>query len=119
MNFCSLLIISTFGIGVAYLDTYYCGEGPLSKTLSYLTTYSCGTDLINDCCFAHDSCYEWNLWTPYIVSCDDVFANCTYDAYIKNNQTFCANLIYYTHGKLMVDLGSVFRSLNGYGFGKK
>lgn len=45
INFYFLLIVSTFGIGFAYLDGYHCGAGPLSKTLSYMTSYSCGTDL--------------------------------------------------------------------------
>ena len=40
-----LLVVSTFELSFGYLDNYHCGTGPLSKTLSYMTSYSCGTDL--------------------------------------------------------------------------
>jgi hypothetical protein len=46
-----LFLILCFSIVSAYLDSYYCGAGPLSKTISYLTSSACGTEPINGCCY--------------------------------------------------------------------
>uniref|UniRef100_A0AC34FHZ7 Uncharacterized protein n=1 Tax=Panagrolaimus sp. ES5 TaxID=591445 RepID=A0AC34FHZ7_9BILA len=112
-----LLIFSCFSLSFSYLDNYYCGAGTVSKTLSYLASSACGREPINGCCYQHDSCYEWNMLTPYIVGCDQQFANCSYTAYATKNQTWCASIIYYTHGAVVNTFGAAFRNAIGYGFG--
>jgi hypothetical protein len=57
------------------------------------------------------------MLSPFIASCDGIFANCSYTAYASKNQTFCASLIYWTHGKVVNTFGAAFRNAIGYGFG--
>uniref|UniRef100_A0A7E4VUV0 Phospholipase A2 n=1 Tax=Panagrellus redivivus TaxID=6233 RepID=A0A7E4VUV0_PANRE len=108
------IVFLTTSLTQAFLDNYYCGVEPVSKSISYLTASLCGTDPVNHCCYEHDACYEWNKTPEAVAQCDRIFADCTYRAYAQVNQKVCANLVYWTHGRVVADLGSNLKGLFGY-----
>lgn len=77
--------------------------------------------LVNYCCYEHDGCYENSMNSPAVLAmCDQQFATCTFEAYQRIGQPSCAYLAYYSHGKLVADLGGFLRNLVGYStVGKK